>query len=77
MPADLVELEEALKSFWEDVLRAFVNLEVEIHALQEALLEGQVVSGKRLDELRRNAKNSQHKFQDRYARTIAPAHELR
>lgn len=77
MPASPEELETALKLFRQDILKALANLDVEILALQDAVLEGKPVSRKRLNELRAKARESHGRFVDRQAQSISFAHEIR
>ena len=71
------ELERTLVSFREDILKALTNIQVELDALERAILERKPVTKKRLQELRAEAKNSAEKIHDRYARTLGPAHTRR
>jgi|GEM_PF-6066544 len=77
MPASPEELEAALKAFRQDILKAFANLEAEISALRNAILEGTPVSQSRLTELRQQAKWDHGTFVSHYAEMIALAHERR
>ena len=76
MPSSPEELEQALKSFRDDILTALAGLRVEIEALHSALLEGPPLSPDRLKKLRQQAKANAERHKGRYAESIAPAHEL-
>jgi len=77
MPSSPKELELALMNFRDDILKAFIGIEVEIVALQNAVMEDRPVSRKRLNELRDRAGETAHQFRDRYAELIRPAHQVR
>jgi len=77
MPSSPEELEEALKVFRQDLLRAFAELEVELDALRSALLETPPISRARLKKLRQEAMENIDRYKTRYAERIALAHELR
>ena len=77
MPSSPEELEEALKQFRVDILKAFANIQVEISALQRAVMESRPVSEDQLCELRDDARKRVEEFYQRYAAKIGPAHETR
>jgi hypothetical protein len=79
-PTELDEIKSALQAFRLDVIKALAGIEVEIFALQMAVLPGNgpnLIDEGRLQKLRQKASLNLHKFVDEYAQRIAPAHELR
>ena len=77
MPSTPEELEEALKRFRRDILKALADIDAQLTALRAAVLESKGVSLKRLDELETKARESLGQFRDARAQSIAPAHEVR
>jgi hypothetical protein len=77
MPVDPTELEQALKQFRTDVIEAFVSLEIEIDALRNVALEAGDIPEIHLKHLREQSQQHAHRFREKYAQLIGPAHELR
>jgi hypothetical protein len=77
MPSTPEELEEALKTFRLDILKALADIDAHLSALRAAVLESKGVSPKRLDELEMKASESLSHFLDGRAQTISQAHEVR
>ena len=77
MPDSPTELEESLKAFHLDILKAFANVQMEIEALQAAIVEAKPVSRKRLEELRQGAARRLPKLVNHYAEMIGLPHDRR
>jgi hypothetical protein len=77
MPSNPEELEQALKSFRQDVLKAFADIRVQIAALRFALLGQNLVSADQWKAFRTKADEGHDRYEDHYAQTIALIHEIR
>ena len=55
-----------------DVLKIFAGIRVEIDAIHEALKEGNCVTSKRLNALRKQSASLEDRFLDRYAQKVGP-----
>ena len=74
---ELQDVQEALKRFRSDILNALSKIDVEITALQQAVIEGHQVTPERLNVLRKQASENAERFRERYAHSICFAHETR
>jgi hypothetical protein len=73
---DPEKLESILGEFRMDIIACLTGLSTEISALQTAVVEAGLPQ-KRLQELRRAAKKSEHHVHDRLAESISLLHQLR
>jgi hypothetical protein len=59
-----------MQQFRLDVLKALAGIQIEINAIQEALKEGEVVTAKRLKQIRLDSSRLEDKFLKQYGRRI-------
>ena len=81
MPTDaqFSELQEALKTFHNWVIKALAGIEIEVYALQLATFPGageHPISGHRLAQVRLKASLFRSTFEVQYEALIVPAHKL-
>jgi hypothetical protein len=74
------ELQEALKQFRLDVIKALAGIEVELYALQVAAIPGPTegsIDADRWKQVHEKAVGLRAQFESEYEEMIAPAHTLR
>jgi len=74
---DQSALEQSLKNFREDILKAFADLDSELSAIRKFISETDIATATRLNILRKEAQGLIWKSQEHYAQAIRPAHETR
>lgn len=69
------QLADSLKQFRLDVIDALSNLDVEIHALRQAIVEENPVTTERFKQILSDSQKALHQFRNYHAQRISPVHE--